>query len=216
MYSNNFYKCYNYDKERSTKLEQFYLEKPSLERKNDALDYIKEILDNNKSDTDGTNKLKHYLNNYEDWINKIEKDELIIPSEEDVPSKTYFFVRKNDNKIIGMTHIRLTLNKRLADIGGNIGYSIRPSERKKGYSKIQLYLSLIECQKNHLDVVMLDCLSENIGSKKTIKALGGFLVKKETKEFHNKKVLIEDYNININDSIAKFKRTYEPYIMKKD
>lgn len=48
MYSNNFYKCYNYDKERSTKLEQFYLEKPSLERKNDALDYIKEILDNNK------------------------------------------------------------------------------------------------------------------------------------------------------------------------
>ena len=56
----------------------------------------------------------------------------------------------------------------------------------------------------------------NVRLLKTIKALGGFLVKKETKEFHNKKVLIEDYNININDSIAKFKRTYEPYIMKKD
>ena len=38
-------------------MEKFYLEKPSIERKNDALEYIKEILANNKSDTDGTNKL---------------------------------------------------------------------------------------------------------------------------------------------------------------
>ncbi len=197
-------------------MEQFYLEKPSLERKNDALDYIKEILDNNKSDTDGTNKLKHYLNNYEDWINKIEKDELIIPSEEDVPSKTYFFVRKNDNRIIGMTHIRLVLNKKLEDIGGHIGYSIRPSERKKGYSKIQLYLTLLECQKNHLDVVMLDCLFENIGSKKTIQALGGYLIKEETKEFHANKVLIQDYNINIKESISKFESVYKPYIVDEN
>ena len=197
-------------------MEQFYLEKPSLDRKNDALDYIKEILDNNKSDTDGTNKLKHYLNNYEEWINKIEKDELIIPSEEDVPSKTYFFVRKNDNRIIGMTHIRLVLNKKLEDIGGHIGYSIRPSERKKGYSKIQLYLTLLECQKNHLDVVMLDCLSENIGSKKTIQALGGYLIKEETKEFHANKVLIQDYNISIKEPISKFESIYKPYIVDEN
>lgn len=193
-------------------MEKFYLVKPSLERKNDALDYIQEILDNNKNDTDGTNKLKYYLNNYEEWIVKIEKDEKIIPTEESVPSKTYFFIRENDNKIVGMVHIRLALNKMLSDIGGNIGYSIRPSERKKGYSKIQLYLALLECQKNNLDIIMLDCLSKNIKSSKTIQALGGCLIKEEEKIFHDKKVSIQDYYINIKESITNYENIYMPFL----
>lgn len=196
-------------------MEKFYLEKPSVIRKNDALEYIKEILDNNKSDTDGTNKLKYYIDNYEEWLNKLENDEKVIPCEDSVPSKTFFFVRENDNKIIGMTHIRLVLNKKLADIGGHIGYSIRPSERQKGYSKIQLYLALIECQKNGLGIIMLDCLKDNIGSSKTITSLGGFLVKEEEKVFHDEKVTIQDYNINIDKPIEKYKDIYKPYILIK-
>ena len=197
-------------------MEKFYLEKPSIERKNDALEYIKEILANNKSDTDGTNKLKHYIYNYEEWIMKIENDEKIVPSEESVPSKTYFFIRESDNKIIGMTHIRLTLNKMLADIGGHIGYNIRPSERQKGYNKIQLYLALIECQKNGLDIIMLDCLKDNLGSSKTIISLGGFLVKEEEKSFHEKQVTIQDYNINVDESLENYKDIYEPYVVIKN
>lgn len=197
-------------------MEKFYLEKPSFERKNEALEYIKEILAVNKSDTDGTNKLKHYLDNYEGWLEKIAEDEKITPSEESVPSKTYFFIRENDNKIVGMIHIRLTLNKMLADIGGHIGYSIRPTERRKGYNKINLYLGLIECQKNGLDVVMLDCLDNNLGSSRTIQALGGYLVKEEEKNFHDEKVIIQDYNINVDESIEKYKDIYKPYISIKE
>ena len=197
-------------------MEKFYLERPSLERKDEALEYIKEILNVNKSDTDGTNKLKHYLDNYDGWLEKIENDEKIIPSEESVPSKTFFLIRENDNKIIGMIHIRLTLNKMLADIGGHIGYSIRPTERRKGYNKINLYLGLIECQKNGLDIIMLDCLKDNIGSSKTIEALGGYLVKEEEKNFHNEMVTIQDYNINVNESIEKYKDIYVPNMVIKE
>ena len=197
-------------------MEKFYLEKPSLERKAEALEYIKEILNVNKSDTDGTNKLKHYLDNYEGWLEKIENDERIIPSEESVPSKTFFLIRENDNKIIGMIHIRLTLNKMLADIGGHIGYSIRPTEIRKGYNKINLYLGLIECQKNGLEIIMLDCLKDNIGSSKTIEALGGYLVKEEEKNFHDEMVTIQDYNINVNESIEKYKDIYVPYMVIKE
>lgn len=193
-------------------MEKFYLEKPLLERKEEALEYIKEILNVNKSDTDGTNKLKHYLDNYERWLEKLEDDEKIVPSEESVPSKTYFLIRENDNRIVGMIHIRLTLNKMFLYPGGHIGYSIRPTERRKGYNKINLYLGLIECQKNGLDIVMLDCLKENEGSSKTIKALGGYLVKEEEKNFHDEKVIIQDYNINVNESIEKYNDTYELYI----
>lgn len=197
-------------------MEKFYLEKPSLKRKDEALEYIKEILNVNKSDTDGTNKLKHYLDNYDGWLEKIENDEKIIPSEESVPSKTFFLIRENDNKIIGMIHIRLTLNKMLADIGGHIGYSIRPTERRKGYNKINLYLGLIECQKNGLVIIMLDCLKDNIGSSKTIEALGGYLVKEEEKNFHDERVTIQDYNINVNESIEKYKDIYAPNMVIKE
>lgn len=194
-------------------MEKFYLEKPTIERKNDAIEYIKEILNNNKSETDGTNGLKRYIDNYEGWLNKLEIDENIICSKESVPSKTFFFVRESDNKIIGMTHIRLTLNKKLEDIGGHIGYSIRPSERQKGYNKIQLYLALIECKKNRLEVIMLDCLKDNIGSSKTITSLGGFLVKEEDKILHDEVVTIQDYNINVDKSLKMYENVYEPYVI---
>ena len=49
------------------------------------------------------------------------------------------FDSESDNKIVGMISIRLKLNKALWNFGGNIGYSIRPSERRKGYNKINLF-----------------------------------------------------------------------------
>lgn len=196
-------------------MEKFYLEKPTLKRKEDALNYINEIL-NNKSDTDGTNKLRHYIDNYEEWINKIESDETIIPSEKSVPSKTFFLIRENDNKIVGMIHIRLVLNEMLKELGGNIGYSIAPSERGKGYNKINLYLALVECKKNNMDIVMLDCVKDNVASWKTIIALGGYLVKEEVKKYQDKDVVIQDYDINVNESLEKYKNTYESYISTKD
>ena len=196
-------------------MEKFYLEKPTLKRKEDALNYINEILSNN-SDTDGTNKLRHYIDNYEEWINKIDSDETIIPSEKSVPSKTFFLIRENDNKIVGMIHIRLALNEMLKELGGNIGYSIAPSERGKGYNKINLYLALVECKKNNMDIVMLDCVKDNVASWKTITALGGYLVKEEEKEYQGKRVVIQDYDINVNESLEKYKNTYESCISTKD
>ena len=38
-----------------------------------------------------------------------------------------------------MINIRLALNERPRRFGGNIGFSIRPSERGKGCNKINLY-----------------------------------------------------------------------------
>lgn len=59
-----------------------------------------------------------------------------------VPNKTFFLIRCEDNKIVGMINIRLELNEKLKNSGGHIGYSVRPTERRKGYNKINLYLGL--------------------------------------------------------------------------
>ena len=50
-----------------------------------------------------------------------------------VDATTFFVVRTSDNRIVGMVDIRHRLNYFLSICGGHIGYSVRPSERKKGY-----------------------------------------------------------------------------------
>lgn len=38
-------------------------------------------------------------------------------------------------------------DRKMKQFGGNIGYGIRPTERRKGYNKMNLYLGLIEAKR---------------------------------------------------------------------
>lgn len=189
-------------------MEKFYLEKPNLNRKEEALEYINEFLENN-SEIHGVSGLNKHIDDYENWLKFIEENWNREVSEVLVPSHTYFFVRKDDNKIVGMIDIRLALNETLKKYGGNIGYSIRPSERRKGYNKINLYLALKICDENGLDKVMLDCDKANLGSANTIKSLGGVLTKEE---YNNEvKTVMQDYWIDVREALLKNGK-YEEYI----
>ena len=151
-------------------MEKFYLETPSLERKNEIIDYINEFVEY-KSDINGTGSLDNILYGYtfEQALDRC----LNMQYEEYAKnlgrcqSKTFLLIRKNDNKIIGTINVRWNLTEEMKQFGGNIGYGIRPTERRKGYNKINLYLGLIEAKKIGLDKVMLDCDAENLGSSKT-------------------------------------------------
>jgi predicted acetyltransferase len=90
-----------------------------------------------------------------------------------VQATQFICVRKSDDKIIGMTQIRHTLNNYLLDIGGHIGYSIAAEERRKGYGKAMLKLGLAEAKKLGLKKVLVSCQAENIASEKCITANGG-------------------------------------------
>lgn len=191
-------------------MEKLIYEIPSIQRKNDAIDYINEFYAHN-SKINGSGGLDRYVDNYEEWLIKLEKDLKQIPSEERVPAKTFFLVRESDNKIVGMINIRLCLNKRLREEGGHIGYSIRPTERRKGYNKINLYLGLIECQKHGIKEVLLDCDKNNLGSSKSMIALGGKLIC----EYPYKDMIAEKYSINVDESIEKYKEQYGDKIKVK-
>ena len=108
---------------------------------------------------------------------------------------------------------RLVLNERLRKEGGHIGYGIRPTERRKGYNKINLYLGL-KCLKNHgVKEAFLDCDKDNLGSAKTIKSLGGRLIG----EYYNDdiKCIVQYYLIDIEKSLSKNEKIYEPIIGKE-
>lgn len=107
-------------------------------------------------------------------------------------------------------NIRLSLSGKMKKFDGNIGYGIRPTERKKGYNKINLYLGLIEAQKNNINNVKLVCEASNLGSVKTIEALGGILEQTDIDPYDG--ILTSVYWFNVNETIDKYKEMFKDKI----
>lgn len=194
-------------------MEKFYLEIPSVERKNEIIDYINEFVFYN-SDINGIGSLDKILEGY--TFEKALDRCLNMENEEYVKklgrcqSKTFLLVRENDNKIIGTINVRWNLTEEMKRFGGNIGYGIRPTERRKGYNKINLYLGLIEAQKLGLDRAMLDCDVNNLGSAKTMQALGGVLERTEIDPYDG--ILTSVYWFDVDETITKYKDMFGNYI----
>ena len=116
-------------------MEQFYLELPSKNRKDQILDYLNEIIIYN-SETNGLGALSKIIDGYsfeealeiclnmqyKKYAKKLGKSQV----------KTFLLIRKNDDKIIGCINIRWNLTDYMKKYSGNIGYGIRPTVRNKG------------------------------------------------------------------------------------
>lgn len=159
-------------------MEEFYLEVPSMNRENEITEYCNELVKYN-SDINGIEVLTRILHGYtfsdtldyslrfgtEEYAKKLGKAQV----------KTYLLVRKNDNVVVGASNIRFNYPCGIRKFDGNIGYGIRPTERSKGYGKVLLYLTLLECKKLGLEEVKLVCEKSNIASNKIVLSLGGVL-----------------------------------------
>lgn len=190
-------------------MEIFYYEEPSLSRKEDAIDFINEFYEY-KSSINGVGGLNRYLDDYEGWLEKLKEDYQEVQKENRVPARTYFLIRESDNRIVGMSNIRLRLNDVLEKSGGHIGYSIRPTERRKGYNKINLYLALKVLEEYGLEEALLDADLDNPASWKTMEALGGIRIEEYIDEYDGSESV--KYLIPISKSLKEYKKIYKPYI----
>lgn len=195
-------------------MEKIFLEIPTINRKQDALNYLKENAKYN-SDFNGTGGMESCLDqiSYEEWLLELEKRKDLEYANliNRCPSKTFFVVRENDNKIVGMLNVRYNISPdKLNTWASHVGYGIRPTERGNGYAKIVLYLGLLEEDKLGEEKVLLECTVDNIGSNKTILALGGKLEKTELDEYD--KEMTNYYWINVKESLAKYYDKYHEFI----
>ncbi|MBR3249290.1 MAG: GNAT family N-acetyltransferase [Clostridia bacterium] len=145
--------------------ERLKLVVPTNEYKEQVMQYRKIFLENDES-LDGCAGLQE-CNTYEEWIdfeNRLSRKH----GEGYVPSDVYLAIRKSDNKLVGIIDIRKGLTDFLYNYGGNIGYSVIPDERRKGYATEMLKQLLPKCKAINLNRVLLTCDKENIASSKTI------------------------------------------------
>ena len=130
------------------------------------------------SEIAGSGSLDRYLkeSTYDEWLVKLFSyiDIANVP-EGKIPGLTYFFVREDDDRIIGMINIRLALNDFLRNEAGHIGYCIRPTERRKGYGTELLRAGIAVCRRVDMKKIIVTCDKINLGSAGVIRNCGGVL-----------------------------------------
>lgn len=150
----------------------------NVKLKSPSMIYMESFLENINDykvsgDTEYFNMYKKSLDNFEQYVNKLDNNAkgLDLP-EGYIPSSTFWLV--NDiNKVLGVIRIR----HQAIPLHGHIGYDIAPRYRGNGYGNKILELALPLANQLGIKQVILNCESTNIRSEKVIKANNGVLFK---------------------------------------
>lgn len=147
------------------------LVRPTIEMKEKALDYRQEHFDNGERIINGS-ELLDKTESYEEWLESVTNNmsvDTVNPAW--VVTDTFFAVDEND-RIVGIIDLRHTINDFLKDFG-NSGYSVRPSERRKGYATEMLKQLLDVARSAGLKEIHLSVERSNAPSVRTIVKNGG-------------------------------------------
>ncbi len=154
--------------------------------KEDWLKYVEEFKESNPESSPLDFRLGM---DFEDWLKQKQEEQHGKNLQEGrVPSTVLLLKRMGEDRILGHVSIRHNINNKfLEEVGGHIGYGIRPSERGKGLATQMLQLALDECKKMGITNAMITCKKANLASAKVIGANGG--VKRDEINFNG-----EDFN----------------------
>jgi predicted acetyltransferase len=90
-----------------------------------------------------------------------------------VPCSRWWWV--DGDTYLGRISVRHRLTPSLLEVGGHIGYDVRPSARRHGHATAMLRAVLPRAHELGIDRALVTCDHDNVGSRKTIEANGGVL-----------------------------------------
>lgn len=172
------------------------LVRPTEAMKEQAIEFRQEFFEHGEFVINGS-ELFDKTDDYTEWCRSIDantKQETVNPDW--VVTDTFFAVDDN-GRIVGIIDLRHTLNGFLKDLG-NCGYSVRPSERRKGIATEMLRQLLNVAKKAGMKELHLSVEKNNEPSVKTIIRNGG--VYERSFEFDGEQADI--YRIAVNSGIG--------------
>ncbi|MFT4042876.1 MAG: GNAT family N-acetyltransferase [Gordonia sp. (in: high G+C Gram-positive bacteria)] len=110
------------------------------------------------------------------WVEALNRMPFASTADGAIPATTWWILR--NDRYLGSIQLRHILNDDLAELGGHIGYGIRPTERRKHIASRALreVLDYASAQLG-LQQVLVTCDDSNIASQRTALAAGGTLRK---------------------------------------
>lgn len=152
-------------------MDESRLVKLTLDMEQEYRDYIREWKDQGDKIVPST--LRKDASNFTQFIRMLELDEhedSLPPGR--VPASVHFLVN-NEGKVLGACQIRYRLNEYLLEVGGHVGYGVRPTERGKGYATEILKHALQILKDSGVDRALITCNADNPASEKVIINNGG-------------------------------------------
>ncbi|UJD02799.1 GNAT family N-acetyltransferase [Streptococcus oralis] len=149
------------------------LRRPCLEDKEAILEMMAEFEQTQSAHDGGFWDAENFV--YEEWLKNNQDHEMGINLPEGWVPDIQLVAFSIDGQAVGFLNIRLCLNDFLLEEGGHIGYSIRPSERGKGYAKEALRQGLQVAKEKNIKKALVTCSTENPASRAVIVANGGVL-----------------------------------------
>ena len=152
-----------------------FLKEPTLEDKVEVLQMFKELIDCvDEYPFEGAGRLNKLADkSYEEWLEDCATDKIIETINPKYVNATNYLLVDENNHVYGYSQLRHSLKDELINIGGNIGYIIRPSERGKGLATVQLQLLIEKAKELGLDKVLVTCRENNLSSKRVIEKCFG-------------------------------------------
>ncbi|MFE7514035.1 GNAT family N-acetyltransferase [Streptomyces sp. NPDC057540] len=112
---------------------------------------------------------------FSSWVERLRlQSDRSAPVGEGRVHATHWWIVDGDT-YLGAIDLRHYLNAFLLEGGGHIGYSVRPSARRRGLATWALGAVLLKAPALGLDRTLLTCDDGNDGSARTIEANGGVL-----------------------------------------
>ena len=147
------------------------LRRPTLADKETILSMVAEFEETQSAHDGGFWDAEAFV--YEAWLESNRDMEMGLGIPEGWVPAVQLVAFARDGQAVGFLNLRLRLSAYLLEGGGHIGYSIRPSERGKGYAKEALHQSLQVAKEKNIHRALVTCSTENPASRAVILANGG-------------------------------------------